>query len=122
MPASSLSSSISWAAYLVAALALVASMAPTLQAVSTYSQEAALGTIVHGLASFVNGLQPGMTSSLVLQVPSGSASVLLRGDAVVGSLGGFRVAQPTRWDLPNMSMAFGVIYSFRIAGGRVVIS
>ncbi len=122
MPASSVSSSVSWGVYLVASLALVTALTPAIRGVSQFSQEAALGTVVQGVASVVNGLEPGMAASLVLQIPAANASVRLEGHTVVGTLGGIRISQPSSWALPNTTLSYGVVYTLTIEEGRVEVA
>lgn len=112
-----MSSLNSWGAYILAAAALVALLAPALGSTAAASREGADWRTVDGVRQALSSLGPGMTVTFV--VGPGADSLMLTGRAITCSYGGGTVSAASPWPLPNMTLSPGVAYSVSLSGGSL---
>jgi len=121
LPASSLSSSISWGIYFAAAFALVIVCSPVLGGVRNYAYGDSAAETARGLARVFDGLSPGLTVEFSFHSPSKDGHIELHGKSVVVVWGGATSARETSRSLPDESLSPELHYYFLLAGERVEV-
>ena len=118
MPASTVSSSLSLAAYFAAALGLLALLYPGLNSVSQAARMVAARDAVDGAAYVIGGLSPGVTAVL------GPCAVQLEvgGHSVSAAAGDSSFTSRSPWLLPALTLPAGSSYRLSLNGSEVVVS
>lgn len=122
MPATSLSSQLSWGSYLLAAGALVLVVSPTLAGTSAYSRSAADLRTLEGVTSVLNGLSPGVSVELWYSPTTSQGMISLSGHQVSYLDGNRSLSNLCRWSLPSMTLSPFRVYIARLQGERVELS
>jgi hypothetical protein len=121
-PATVLSSAFSWGAYLAASLALAMVLGPTANAVLSGSQLSAGSKLLDGVKDVIDGLSPGLNTTLQFGLPGLQGRIETSGHTVSYSSAAFSGSEQTRWALPNMTLEPGVSYVLRLEGESVMVS
>src|SRR5271157_5206380 len=116
MPASTISSTLSWGVYLASASCLQALLLPFSSAVARESQAAAQRSEIEGATQVLNGLEPGVSVHFVLGAAGGGAVLLLSGHTVALDSAGGRLTESCRWNLPDAAVSPGVPYTLSLSG------
>ncbi|MDG6900886.1 MAG: hypothetical protein JRM80_02880 [Nitrososphaerota archaeon] len=121
MPAASYSSSVSWAAYFAAALALVAACSPVLAGVKNYSCGASASRTAEGAVEVVDGLRPGMVVAFSFRAPSADDRIELVGHSLTALWCGRASTFQTVWELPGATLMAGRSYYLKLASCQVEV-
>jgi hypothetical protein len=122
MPATVVSSALSWSAYLAASLALIVLLSPGTSAVLIGAQVSAGSRILEGVTELVDGLRPGVNLTLRYGQPAFQARIFTQGHTLAFLSPAFSGSEQCRWALPNATLFPGVKYSVWLAGGSVRFS
>lgn len=122
MPAASYSSSVSWAAYFAAALALVAACSPVLAGVKNYSCGSSAARTAEGAVEVVDGLRPGMVAAFSIHPPSSDDRIELVGHSLTAVWCGKASTLQTIWELPRATLMGGRSYYLKLASSQVEIA
>lgn len=121
MPATAVSSSYAWAAYLAASVALSLSVAPALSAVIADTRTAAAYRCLDGVSETLLELEPGMEVNLV-PCPGVEGVIGLEGHQVTVSWANATLTRTVPWDLPSEDLLPGVEYHAELQGTRLVLT
>ena len=122
MPATVVSSSYGWGAYLASALILGAVLAPVANRVGDASQAGAASRTVAGVLGVLDGLRPGILVSFSYGSPGERVSIRTAGHSVSYEVGGITTLAWCRWDLPNLTLLPGERYTVWLNGKSVEVS
>ncbi len=120
-PASTLSASLSWGVYLIAAVGLIGAFVPVLNGVYARSDESAAATTVAAVTRVLNGLRPGVLVNLTYSPPAGEPLVL-SGHRLALTAQLATVVGACSWNLPNVTLVSGRSYRFYLEGSTVEVS
>lgn len=121
MPASSYSSSVSWALYLAASFLLLGTLFPVLNGAREYSDAKAATATADGLSEEINSLRPGVTAVARFDSPGSALSVELHGHSLLVLTSNFVVQKQCEWLLPNMTLAPDTSYDLQLLGTRLEV-
>lgn len=121
MPVSSFSALNSWGAYMMAAMALLLMLSPTLAAATKGSREGADLRNLDGVHEVLSVLQPGVTLRFSFGGWPGSDPLSMSGDTISCSYGDGTIGLTTPRALPNMTLYPTVQYVAYLSGGEVKV-
>jgi hypothetical protein len=122
MPVSSLSSLNSWGTYIIAGLALMLVLAPTVESAAYDSREGVDYRNADGVRAVIDSLRPGVSVSFTFGSSSSNDPLRVVGDTIVVSYGRGTVSLQTTWTLPNETLFATVAYVASIDGGVAEVS
>ena len=122
MPASSISSSISWAVYFAASLVLVSVCSPVLVGARNYACADTAAGILRGTAEIVDGLEPGMVVSFSFSSPGPGDVISMGGRTLTALWCGTTTTSQTGWELPSFVLTPGASYHLGLAGDEVEVA
>lgn len=121
MPVSSVSGVVSTSTYVVSMALLLALLAPSLRAASSGADAAAAAHLSQAIASQIDDLSPGMSTTLRFgSSPGAPASVTLSGSSVTATVGGQSSTRAVAWALPDSVLSSGRDYVVSLNGAGVV--
>jgi len=122
LPASVISSSVSWGVYLAAASCLLAILVPPAGWVAQESRALAQRTEVEGAAGVLNGLEPGVSVRFVLGTAGGQGAIVMYGHEVTLVSTGSASEAYCRWNLPDATIYPDVPYTLTLSGSSVEVT
>jgi hypothetical protein len=123
LPAVSVSSPLSEAVYFVSIIGLSVRLARPVYLVYSGSQERSAQIVATGLEAMIDSMSPGTTLVTSLEgYPGVQLSVSLSGTTIAASFGDATATAQARWELTHAILSPGVMYSFTLNGGDVVVA
>ena len=121
MPASSVSSYVSWAVYFATSLVLVAACSPVLVGVKNYSCGDSAASVAKGTAELLDALKPSITLAFSFHSPAPEDDIELNGRTLTAAWCGRSSVFQTIWRLPTATLLPGQSYSLKLAGDQVEV-
>ena len=122
MPASTVSSSLSWGAYLVAASCLLGALTPAVTGVSQRALAAAQASDFGSAVGAINGLEPGESIRLVYGSVPGEGALQTAGHRMSLETPGGALTAYSQWNLPLFNLDPGRPYVLTLQGSFVKVA
>ncbi len=122
MPAATISEVYSWSVYLLSSALLLGTIAPALNFSSSVAVESETASIVQGIASQINSLQPGLKETLHFATGGiWTGSVELHGHHILGRFGSFLFVSRCNLLLPSVQLFPGRTYEISMSGVSLLV-
>jgi hypothetical protein len=121
MPASSVESMFSWAAYLAASAGLLIALAPPVHAAYQGSVLVAEERVISGVDGVFDSLRPGLEVNFTIGGSLPPGELTLSGHYISYNQGGEAASVSCRWTLPSMELSQGEKYTAWLAGEQVQV-
>ncbi len=122
MPATSISTAVSWGAYLAASALLVLVLTPTLNGIGSDSRVAGASRTLDGITDVLDGLRPGLTVSLTFVSSDPGDVVRIDGHTIAYQFRGGELNRSSRWLLPELTLDSGAAYRFWMVNDSVGVT
>ncbi len=122
MPGATISEVYNWSVYLFSSALLLGLVAPALTFAISAAAESETESIVQGIASQIDSLEPGLKATLRFTKGAiWTGSVELRGHDVVGRFGSFFFVRRCNLLLPSVQLFPGQAYEISVSGGSLLV-
>ncbi len=122
MPGATISEVHNWSLYLFSSALLLGLVAPALNFSISAAGESETASIVRGIASQINSLEPGLKATLRFTKGAiWTGSVELRGHDVVGRFGSFYIVTRCNLLLPSIQLFPGQAYEISVSRGSLLV-
>ncbi len=123
MPATTVSSRVSDAVYLVSVIGLSILLARPVYLVYWASEERAAETVAAGTSKMIDSMSPGASVVTTLEsYPAVHYSVAFSGTTVTVSFGKATATAQVRWSLSPVTLHPGEAYTFTLQGGKLSVA